>query len=412
MLRYLGDMAAAEAAYAKALHKGVDRLQAFLASPDHAPATSLSAHQTTTAEAEPPMALPGHSRDLCEAMAALCTAASSAAAEHGTYGVQNYKDAALRLRASLADYQAGSKGAIATVGSAVEVVRAAERNLDRARAAFEKARATEGVPGAPDPWLADLVRQRAADELTESLPQHEKRLQEACEEFNSCEHSCRKGFLAAIAESVAQARRVSEKVQISQQKAHVALQAIDLAHGDSDCHWLRSMADTAAADVQVACSMLQGCSANALESGDKVCSGTVARPGVKNLLWSKQYAVVTRAGFLHLFDAASASSESDGLPRLRSAPCTSLSLRDCTVSLTDYSPASRQVEVVAHSKLLPATRYTLKLENEDDVVEWACALNDHVPKDSVWAMKMQRAEDMKNEKFLQHRTSASHCGGC
>merc|ERR1719379_1076461 len=130
---------------------------------------------------------------------------------------------------------------------------------------------------------------------------------------------------------------------------------------------------------------------------------------MKNVLWSKQYAVVTRAGYLHLFDAASASSDTNGLPRLRSTPCTSLSLRDCTVNLTDYSPASLKVEVIAHSKLLPATRYTLKLENEDDVVEWTCALRDHVPKDSVWAVKMQRAEDMKNEKFLQNRTN---CGGC
>merc|ERR1712216_464190 len=222
------------------------------------------------------------------------------------------------------------------------------------------------------------------------------------------------------------ARQNSEKVQVSLKRSHVALQAINPTHGDSS-YWLRSVANSAAADCQAATTLLQGCSANAPASQDRICSGIVVRPGMKNIMWSKQYAVVTRAGYLHLFDAAatigSSRVELDALPRLCVAPCTSLSLRDCTVSLADHSPASLKVEVTAHSKLLPSTRYTLKLDNEHDVVEWTCALKDHVPKDSVWAMKQQRNEDTKNEKFLHSATlqraacnmsriGASHCGGC
>lgn len=259
-----------------------------------------------------------------------------------------------------------------------------------------------------DPWLGELSNQCASNDFADAILQHKINVQTASEDFSSAEHSSKHQFLNIIADGLSQVRRQYANGQAALQRAQVSLEGIDCL-SEEEHRWLWSAAGTAMSEVQSKMTTAQRSSSNALHSENAACNGMVDRPGPKNLLWKKQYAVVTKTGFMHLFDSSAATFvESDALPRLRSLPCSSLALRDCTVSVVDHCPSSLKIEVVEHSKMLPATRYTLKLEKEEDVVDWTVALKDNVPKDSVWMERVQRNEDVKNTKFIEKRRR----GGC
>lgn len=389
MRNFLLDMSAAEAAHAKCLNKAASRLQDFLS----------SSKQNVQDD-------PSHkSENFSEVLLASATKAK-AAATHSKNATQSYSDAANELRTLISDYKSDSQAAVAKVSNSIKGVQAAESRLESARAAVEKARAITGDIDS-DPWLTELAQQCAADDLMVSMHQQKVQLQNAIRDVRETEASSKKRFLDAVSNGLSQARQQSDNSSAALQQAYLFVQGLDLSRGD-DNPWLSNAAGECIAKVQSALDAVQRNSQNALSNSDVVIHGMVDRPGMKNLMWSKQYAVVTNAGYVHLFDQGAACIKEQALAHLKAMPCSSLSLRGCTVALAGHNPASLKVEVTAHSKLLPATKYTLKLGSEEEVVEWTVALKDHVPKDSVWVERIQRSEDTENSKFAEKQKR----GGC
>mmetsp|Transcript_48794 Transcript_48794/g.90461 ORF Transcript_48794/g.90461 Transcript_48794/m.90461 type:complete len:414 (-) Transcript_48794:56-1297(-) len=393
MRNFLLDMSAAEAAHAKCLNKAASRLQDFLSSSKQNIQKGMPDDPSQQME------------NFSEVLHAANTKAR-AAATHSKNATQSYLDAANELRTLISDYKNDSQAAIAKVSNSVKGVQAAESRLESARAAVEKARASSGDLDS-DPWLTELSQQCATDDLMGSMRQHKVQLQHAIRDVRECEATSKKRFLDAVSNGLSQARQQSDNSSAALQQAYLFVRGFDFSRGD-DNPWLSNAASESIAKVQSALDAIQENSQNALANADIVIHGMVDRPGIKNLMWSKQYAVVTTTGYVHLFDQSAACIKEEALPHLKAMPCSSLSLCGCTVALANHNPTSLKVEVTAHSKLLPSTKYTLKLGSEEEVVEWTVALKDHVPKDSVWAERIQRSEDTENTKFLQKQKR----GGC
>lgn len=407
MRRFLLEMSAAEAVHAKCLNKAADRLQKFLASSKHTPGMQAPGY---IRESQVPL-LPDEDVEPSRAFSEVLNTVSheaKAAAAHSKCANESYAQAAARLKTLISDYQIDSKAAISRVNNSAKVVQVAEARMEATSAAHEIVQASGTTNLDIDPWLSELSQQCAGNHLMTSMCQHKVHVQSASQDFNECEAAGKRRFLDAVADGLSQARQQSENKSIALQQACVFVRGSKLAR-EEDNTWLRAEANDSLARIQAALDMVQQTSVNALASKDIVCRGMVDRPGVKNMLWSKQYAVITSAGYMHLFDpSAACMRQEEALPHLHALPCSSIPLRDCTVALSGHTPTSLKVEVTAHSKVFPATKYTLKLGSEEEIVEWTVALKDCIPKDSIWAERIQRTEDTKNHKFLEKQRR----GGC